>query len=126
MRYGTWTFERDDEGILRVHIDAQPLTRAAIAELASLLHAHHEGATGILLDLSGASEWSLLPEDVRDFARTSVQVPPTVPRAMVLGSKLAYGLARMFDLLRPDKPSWRLFEDVDEALAWLREWGADH
>ena len=71
-------------------------------------------------DLRGADMVHITADCIRTLAKTRVASKRAAKRALVVGSDVAYGLARMLQALREgSRPEIRVFRDVDQALGWL-------
>jgi hypothetical protein len=72
-----------------------------------------------LLDFSDVTKLDIEPEDERRLAQTKVFLSQS-RRAFIVSNDLAFGLARMYQVLR----SWegetgiRVFRNLDDALDW--------
>ena len=72
-----------------------------------------------LADFSGATEILVSSEGVRALAEANLYSPES-KRAFVAPSDLQYGIARMFQILRDDRPETiQIFRTREEAVAWL-------
>ena len=71
-------------------------------------------------DLRGADMDNVTAACIQTLARTQVASKRCARRALLVGSDVAYGLARMLQALREgNQPEIRVFRDVDQALGWL-------
>ena len=73
-----------------------------------------------LVDLSNVTKIELSREDVERFAQETI-FSLNSRRAALATSDHAYGLARMFEVLRESKgeEGLRIFRNLDEALDWV-------
>jgi hypothetical protein len=73
-----------------------------------------------LVDLTPATKTAIHAADVRLFAARTIFGPQS-RRAFVAGGPVAFGLARMFELMRDKSGDQgiRVFQSHDEALRWL-------
>jgi hypothetical protein len=73
-----------------------------------------------LVDLSNVTKIAFSREDVETFAQDTI-FSLNSRRAAVVTGDLAYGLARMFEMLREAKgeEGLRVFRNLDEALDWV-------
>ena len=73
-----------------------------------------------LVDLSNVTKIEFSREDVEKFAQDTI-FSLNSRRAAVATADLAYGLARMFEMLRESKgeEGLRVFRTLDEALEWV-------
>jgi hypothetical protein len=73
-----------------------------------------------LLDCTHVTKVELGPEDVRRLAQRSI-FSSDARRAILVGSDLAFGLARMFVVFRETlgEKGVRVFRELDEALSWV-------
>jgi hypothetical protein len=78
-----------------------------------------------LLDFSHVSKVELNSEDIRRIAKESI-FSPTSRRAILVTNDTAYGLARMFEILRETAGDTgiEVFRSLDEALDWVLARGA--
>ena len=76
----------------------------------------------VLFDATQITTLELSGGGVRDASATVRESlkKPTARLALVVSGPAAYGMARMYGLLRDDVEV-SVFEDRDRALAWLRE-----
>ncbi|MGB7439403.1 MAG: hypothetical protein WBR26_21310 [Candidatus Acidiferrum sp.] len=74
-----------------------------------------------LLDCTQITKVELKPEDVRRLAQRSIFSSDS-HRAILVGSDLLFGLARMFMIFRETlgEKGIRIFYNRDEALYWVR------
>ncbi|HQU72480.1 MAG TPA: hypothetical protein PKV71_00380 [Calditrichia bacterium] len=83
--------------------------------------------SAVVCDLSAVSDFQISTELLRTLAARScrdfVHLVET-RHAVIAPQKVAFGLARMFQLLTDELP-WRLqiFRDVESALAWINDLG---
>lgn len=71
-------------------------------------------------DLRDADMESVSADCIQTLARTHVASRRPAKRALLVGSDVAYGLARMLQALREgSRPEIQVFRDVDQALGWL-------
>jgi len=73
-----------------------------------------------LLDCTHVTHVELRPEDVRRLAQRSI-FSPNSHRAILVGSDLVFGFARMFLMFRETlgEKGIRVFYSLDEALYWV-------
>jgi ATP phosphoribosyltransferase regulatory subunit HisZ len=73
-----------------------------------------------LMDATQITEVALEGEDVRKLAQRTIFSPES-RRAILVKSDLAYGLGRMFEILRETRGEHgiRIFRNPDEALDWV-------
>ena len=72
-----------------------------------------------LWDFLDVTEIAVSDEAIREFARAR-SFEPEARRALVAGSDLGFGLARMFATLHDDAPEEvQVFRSLEEARAWL-------
>ena len=73
-----------------------------------------------LMDYTHAVKFDFSTEDVRTFAQHSV-FSPNSRRAILVSGDLAFGLARMFEVLRESfgEKGIRVFRNLEEALDWV-------
>lgn len=73
-----------------------------------------------LLDVSHVTKIELTTEDVRRLAQAAM-FSSTSRRAILVSSDTAFGLARMFEILRESAGDTgiEVFRDLDEALDWV-------
>ena len=73
-----------------------------------------------LLDLTHITRVDLEPEDVRRLAQTLVFSNDS-RRAILVNSDVAFGFARMFEMLRDTfgEKGIRVFRNLDDALDWV-------
>ena len=72
-----------------------------------------------LWDLREVTEISVTPDTVRQLA-SARSFKPGARRAVVAPNDLAFGLARMFQLLHDEAPEeFRVFRSVKGARSWL-------
>ncbi len=73
-----------------------------------------------LLDVSHVTKIQINTEDIRRLAHAAI-FSPTSRRAILVSSDTAFGLARMFELLRETAGDTgiEVFRNLDEALAWV-------
>jgi hypothetical protein len=72
----------------------------------------------IVIDLSDVTELRLTSRALLNLAMTS-RFAPTVRRAIVVSSDVAYGMARMFAILTGREERVQVFRDRASALEWL-------
>ncbi len=76
-----------------------------------------------LFDLRGVSAVAVTADGVRQVAQTVSEIDVAgkpSKLAIVAVSAVAFGLARMYQVLRSDAPrDIQVFDDMNEALAWL-------
>ena len=73
-----------------------------------------------LMDLTHATRIDLTQQDIHRLAQTNV-FSPNSRRAILVKTDVAYGLARMYELLRETmgEHGIRVFRNLDEALEWI-------
>jgi hypothetical protein len=73
-----------------------------------------------LLDLTHVTEYAVEAEDIRKLAQRSIFSPKS-RRAFLVTGDLAFGLGRMFGILRETvgEKGVRVFRNLDEALDWV-------
>jgi hypothetical protein len=83
--------------------------------------ARYAEAHGDLFDMRDVTSFELTPDGLRKIAtmirRTGLSSPHV---AIVAGTLLSFGMARMFEMLRDDIEV-KVFHEREPALAWLRE-----
>jgi len=72
----------------------------------------------ILIDLSDVTELKLTSRALLNLAMTT-RFAPTVRRALVASSDVAYGMGRMFAILTGREERVQVFRDRASALEWL-------
>ena len=75
----------------------------------------------VLVDLSGASTLDFTATDLRQLA-ASAMTDPSARQAIVVGSELGFGLARMFEAfsaVSKHNENVRVFRSADEAQRWV-------
>jgi hypothetical protein len=75
----------------------------------------------VLVDLSGASALAFTATDLRHLA-ASAMTHPSARQAIVVGSELGFGLARMFEAfsaVTKHNENVRVFRSADEARSWV-------
>jgi len=74
-----------------------------------------------LMDCSHAVGQSITREALIDLTSRPPYFSNRCRRAIVVSTKAAFGMARMFELLREDKAGeFRVFYDVHQAETWLK------
>jgi hypothetical protein len=73
-----------------------------------------------LMDFSHITAFDIDADGVRRLAQRSIFSPQS-RRAIIMTSDAAYGLARMFEILREEagEHGIRVFRNLDEALDWI-------
>jgi hypothetical protein len=73
-----------------------------------------------LIDVSHITKIEVTTEDIRKLAQGTL-FSPTSRRAILVSSDAAYGLARMFEMLRESagETGIEVFRNLDEALEWI-------
>ena len=73
-----------------------------------------------LMDYTHVVRFEITAEDVRTLAQQSIFSPHS-RRAMLVSGDLAFGLARMFEVLRESfgEQGIRVFRNLDDALDWV-------
>jgi hypothetical protein len=73
-----------------------------------------------IADFTQVSQIRLSPDDIRQLAQRSIFSPHS-RRAIIVPNDLAYGFARMFEMLREDQGDvgTRVFRTLEEALNWV-------
>ena len=74
-----------------------------------------------LVDFDDVTEVAVATDDVRRMAEKSIFMPGTRRALVAQKSDVAFGLSRMFEILRNLKgdEGVRVFRDRDQAIAWL-------
>ena len=79
----------------------------------------YDATIGQLIDARAVRGLGVSGHAIRTLARSSPNAPGA-KRPIVVSSVAAFGLARMFQILREDSPEEvRLFLEVTEARSWL-------
>ena len=74
----------------------------------------------LLIDLRQAHGQNVTSAGARALAARPLVLSPESRRAVVVPSKLGFGMARMYEMLREGRSGApRVFLDYDEALRWL-------
>ena len=74
---------------------------------------------GQLIDACYVTDIAVSSDLVVALAKATPNVPGA-KRAIVVASEVAFGMARMFQIIREDAPEEvRVFRDIDEARRWL-------
>lgn len=82
-------------------------------------HPDFEADFNQLFDARGVTSVELSGACLREIAAMRLFGEGSL-RALVVTAEVAFGLARMFEMLRGDAPDEvRVFRDIDEARAWL-------
>lgn len=80
-----------------------------------------------LVDMRPVTRFDVTGDAIRDLVRAFSPLDAAMVQtrlAIVAGSDLVFGMARMYELLRSDTPEdIRVFRDMDVARAWLGESG---
>jgi hypothetical protein len=120
VEFPTSTIWLDEEGILWSQSKKGPSqtleqSKEAVAVLAELLKGKK---VCMLLDITHATESS---REVREFAAREL---PKITEAMALVSDSALGkmIANLFFQLKPQPYPTKMFNNVNEALTWLRKY----
>jgi hypothetical protein len=73
-----------------------------------------------IADFTQVTQVNLSASDVRELAQRSVFSPQS-RRALLVPNDLAYGLGRMFEILRENQGETgiRIFRSLEEALEWV-------
>jgi hypothetical protein len=73
-----------------------------------------------LIDFRHVTQLELNADDIRTLAQRSIFSPQS-RRGLIMQSDLAYGLARMYEILREEagEHGIRVFRNLDEALDWI-------
>ena len=76
-----------------------------------------------LVDMRGVERFEVSGDAIRQLVRSFARFSGADNRlAIVAGSDVVYGMARMYEQLRSDTTEEiRVFRDVDEARAWLKQ-----
>jgi hypothetical protein len=95
-----------------------------LAAEADAIEADFDRVPHRITDMTGVTVMEVGYPEVRAFAlhRRTLQFPNTFKSAILVRSKVQFGIARMFQSLNDN--SWitiQIFEDRTEAGAWLRE-----
>lgn len=119
-----------DEGRQRVSLWASGvLTDADVLETVSKLQAQPDAIHGfdLLADLSGTERFEVSTSAVRSLSMEGVVTGDGSRRAIVAHSAVAYGVGRMYAMLRGD-PLGKLavFRTRAEAVAWLEHADRQH
>ncbi|XOV87970.1 MAG: hypothetical protein ACFHX7_23940 [Pseudomonadota bacterium] len=73
-----------------------------------------------LLDLAGARLEGFSAQKIRAFLERPPLFDTESRRAIVVGSKFAFGMVRMFELMaNQERGAIRVFMNLEEAVAWL-------
>jgi hypothetical protein len=74
-----------------------------------------------IADFTSTTKLEVSAADVQTFAVRNI-FAPTVRRAIVVADREAFGLARMFEILRDAKGEQgnRVFLNMEDALKWIR------
>ena len=72
-----------------------------------------------IADLTNSTQFDISPDEIRQLARRNIFSPQS-RRALIVSNDLAFGLARMFEILRENlgESGIRVFRSLDEALNW--------
>lgn len=115
-------FKIDRERGLVITTAAGVLTLADGLALQENLRKHPDFDPGFsqLMDCSHVTKVELTREDVMRLAQTSLFAPDS-RRAFLVTGDLAFGIARMFEMLRDTmgEKGIRVFRNLDEALDWV-------
>ena len=108
-------------GIVVSETDVSP-TFEEIADLLERLQVDpdFDPSFGHLADYSSSETRGLTSDELRRLAEFAV-FAPTAKRAIVVQAGLQYGLGRMYQLIKGDPDTVRLFASKEEALQWLVE-----
>lgn len=73
-----------------------------------------------LVDFTQVTKIDASPEDVRLLAQYSVFSPPS-RRAFIMTTDLAFGMGRMYEIIREDQGDLgtQIFRTLEEALDWV-------
>ncbi|MFW5830037.1 MAG: hypothetical protein ACOCXA_07220 [Planctomycetota bacterium] len=113
-----------------VHVASGPLTYDEICATLERFYSQEQPCQRVLWDGRQATLARLSSRQLRDLAdypsRLDPAQPPQGRRAILVASKLDFGLARIIELLRQHSTSsmrhrLRAFQDEAAALAWLLE-----
>lgn len=113
-----------------IDVERRTILVRATGELTEheLLDCHHRLARdpavrpefSILFDLRGARGESIATEGIRALAGLPLVLSQTSRRAVVVGTDLGYGMARMYGLRRGDRMrAFEVFRDLEEAKRWV-------
>ena len=103
--------ELSDEGLLSLH--------------AELRAPEVKPDFGLLIDLRHAVGLDVTTKGVQDLARLPLVLSPDSRRALVVPSDFCFGMARMYQILRDERPGGdiRVSRDLDEARRWVLHCG---
>lgn len=84
-------------------------------------HARTSDLKGMLLDARNASPEELPSAPIRAAAQRSKGFEATLQlkMAILVATDVAFGISRMYELLRGDDGRVQVYRDLDSALAWL-------
>lgn len=78
-----------------------------------------------LVDMRPVTRLDVSGDAIRELVRAFTPLDPAMTEtrlAIVAGSDVVFGMARMYELLRSDTPEEiRVFRDIDQARAWLKQ-----
>lgn len=84
-------------------------------------HAHDAHLAGMVVDVRGVDHVDVTTGSVRLAATRAREFEATqgLKMAVIADSELTFGLSRMYELMRDEDGSVRVFRDVDAATAWI-------
>ena len=115
-----------EPGIIRVTLSGVLTDQdlAAIADAADDIERDRDPVPPRLTDMTGVTEVKIGYPEVKGLAnrRRVLEFPNDFKSAIVVGTAVQRGMARMFQTLN-DNPriTIRIFDDEPSAIAWLRE-----
>jgi hypothetical protein len=122
----------DGETGARMHVISGELTAEDLIRTLSDVYASSDYDPGAnsLWDLRGVESHHLGKDDLRRIAELVTehrQLPPGMCAALVVGSNLDFGLARMLEqmLIASTEVEVMVFRDIIEAKAWLKVVGKE-
>jgi hypothetical protein len=79
-----------------------------------------DGSFSQIMDLTHVTRFDVEAGDLRKMAQRNIFAPES-RRAIIVNTDLAYGYARMFELLRESygETGVRVFRTLEEALEWV-------
>ena len=108
----------DDRGFIRITLSGSWPTVDELRKLRRDLDARGEG-NNVLADMRGVTGDFPYSEQIRDAVATVRQSKTSAARrrAVLVGSDVQFGIARMFQSLLPGEVE--VFRDEETALSWL-------
>ena len=93
--------------------------------MAAIAHSEAEGLIGALVDLTKVENMDTSQDAVKSAAATNRRSTSLqgLRFAVVAPEDIAFGLARMYELLRDDEGSTHVFREYEAALRWLEDSG---